>query len=115
LSKKILFCLKNKTKNKRKLQKYIMQLEILSNLRNLQPEITKQLSTVSINYDITKDLRFQEGINQGIEQGIEKKEHEFAISLIRSTDFDDSKIATLVGVEEIFIKNIRKALDDTKK
>jgi hypothetical protein len=70
---------------------------------------------MSINYDITKDLRFQQGINQGIEQGIEKKEHEFALSLLRSTDFDDNKIATLVGVEEIFIKNIRKTLEDNKK
>jgi hypothetical protein len=68
--KKILFCLKNKTKNKKKLQKYIMQLEILSNLRNLQPEITKQLSTMSIHYDITKDLRFQQGIELGVEQGV---------------------------------------------
>ena len=43
-----------------------MQLEILSNLRNLQLEITKQLSTMSINYDVTKDLRYLEGKEIGI-------------------------------------------------
>ncbi len=58
--------LKDKTKNKKKLEKLIMQLEILSNLRNLQLEITKQLSTMSINYDVTKDLRFLEGKEIGI-------------------------------------------------
>ncbi len=39
--KKILTCLKNKTKNKRKLQKLILQLEMLSNLRKLQPQVIK--------------------------------------------------------------------------
>ena len=61
----ILLCLKSKVKNKRKLQKLIFQLEILSNLRNLQPEITKQLSTMSIDYDVTKDLRFIQGEEVG--------------------------------------------------
>jgi hypothetical protein len=62
--------LQSKTKNKKRLQKLIMQLEILSNLRNLQPIIKKQLSTMLIDYDITKDLRYLEGIEKGIEKGI---------------------------------------------
>ena len=62
---RIIKSLKDKTKNKKKLEKLIMQLEILSNLRNLQLEITKQLSTMSIDYDVTKDLRFIQGEEVG--------------------------------------------------
>jgi predicted transposase/invertase (TIGR01784 family) len=70
--KRILKTLKSKTKNKKKLQKFIFQLEILANLRNLQPEIIKNISNMSIHYDITTDLRYQQGIEQGLEQGIEQ-------------------------------------------
>ena len=56
-------------KNHKKRQKFFLQLEILSNLRNLQAEIIKQFSTMSIHFDIKKDLRYQQGIEQGIEQG----------------------------------------------
>jgi hypothetical protein len=69
---KILKTLKSKTKNKKKLQKFIFQLEILANLRNLQPEIINNISNMSIYYDITTDLRYQQGIETGIEQGIEQ-------------------------------------------
>jgi hypothetical protein len=67
--KKIITCLQNKTQNRRKLEKYIFQLEILSNLRKLQPIITKQLSTMSIHYDVTTDLRFLQGKEVGAETG----------------------------------------------
>ena len=63
---------KQKTKNKKKLQKFIFQLEILANLRNLQPEIINNISNMSIHYDITTDLRYQQGIEQGVAQGIEQ-------------------------------------------
>ena len=106
---RIITCLKNKTKNKRKLQKFVMQLEILSNLRNLQPEITKQLSNMSIHYDVTKDLRFIQGIEQGAEQEAIEKNLTFATSLIQNTDFDDDKIALLVGVTPEYVKNLRNA------
>jgi hypothetical protein len=75
---KIILALKDKTKNKRRLQKLIMQLEILSNLRNLQPIIKKQLSTMSIHYDVTKDLRYL----QGEEKGEEKGKNEKAIEVV---------------------------------
>jgi predicted transposase/invertase (TIGR01784 family) len=49
-----------------------MQLEILSNLRNLQTQIVKQISAMPITFDIKKDLRYQQGKEEGIEEGIEK-------------------------------------------
>jgi len=59
-------------------------LEILSNIRNFQPETIKQLSAMPIMYDLKTDMRYQQGheegreeglmngIEKGIEQGIEK-------------------------------------------
>jgi predicted transposase/invertase (TIGR01784 family) len=63
--------LKDKSKNIQKLQKIIFQLEILSNLRNLQSEIVKQINAMPITFDIKKDLRYQQGEEDGIEKGID--------------------------------------------
>jgi hypothetical protein len=87
-------------------------LEILSNLRNLQAEIIKQFSTMSIHFDIKKDLRYLQGIEQGIEKGIEQgvseKNKDFVLSLLANTDFDNDKIALLVGVSAEFVVTLRK-------
>lgn len=39
-----------------------------------------------------------------------KKNREFTINLITNTDFDDAKIATLVGVDAAWVAKIRKGL-----
>ena len=58
-----------------------------------------------IHYDVTKDLRFI----QGVEQAVSEKNLFFTISLIQNTDFDDAKIAMLVGVTVEYVKNLRNA------
>jgi hypothetical protein len=94
-------------------QKFFLQLEILSNLRNLQAEIIKQFSTMSIHFDIKKDLRFQQGVEigneQGIEIGISQKNKDFVLSLLANTDFDNEKIAQIVGVSVEFVQNLKKS------
>jgi predicted transposase/invertase (TIGR01784 family) len=108
---KIIKALENKSKNQKKLQKYIQQLEILANLRNLQPLIIKHISTMSIYFDIEKDLRYQQGeergIEKGIQKGIEKSNRLFVESLLQNTDFDDAKIALLVGVTADYVMAMR--------
>jgi hypothetical protein len=110
----IIVCLKNKTKNKRKLQKLILQLEMLANLRKLQPQVIKTIEDMSLNYDIQTDLRYLQGIEQGIEQGVSQKAAEdkrnFSISLLENTDFDDAKIALIVGCSTMFVAEIRASL-----
>ena len=93
--KRIITCLKDKTKNKKKLQKLIMQLEILSNLRNLQPEITKILTTMSITYDVTQDLRYLEGV----EIGVEKNKKEMIVKLLKEGSWSLQKISDFVEVD----------------
>jgi flagellar biosynthesis/type III secretory pathway protein FliH len=95
---------------------------MLSNLRKLQPQIIKTIEDMSLNYDIQTDLRYLQGVEQGFEQGIEKgiekgaekaaseKDYQFAKSLILSTDFDNEKIAALVGVTIGYVVNLRVSL-----
>ncbi len=42
-------------------QKCVKQLEILSNLRNLQQETINQIEKMPLTYDLEKDIRFQQG------------------------------------------------------
>ena len=70
-----------------------------------------------IHYDVTKDLRFIQGFEEGIRRVTEQRIRQvaseknltFTISLIQNTDFDDDKIATLVGVTVEYVKNLRNA------
>ena len=57
------------------------------------------------------DLGIERGIDLGIEKGEAKKNKEFATSLIISTDFDNAKIALLVGVTEQYVIDLRIELE----
>ena len=60
------------------------------------------------------DLGIEKGIDLGIEKGASSKEAEknktFTTSLLTSTDFDDAKIALLVGVTEQYVIDLRSEL-----
>ena len=70
-------------------------------------------------YDYIIDIGIEKGIEKGIDLGIEKgaslKEEEknknFASSLIISTDFDNEKIAMLVGVTAEYVKDLRAIIE----
>jgi predicted transposase YdaD len=50
-------------------------------------------------------------MQRGIEQGVKKKSEDFAISLILSTDFDNEKIALLVGdISPDYVQKLREEL-----
>ncbi len=53
---------------------------------------------------------WQKGREEGREEAFQKKDHIFATDLILSTDFDDTKIAALVGVNVDFIKTLRQEI-----
>ena len=89
---------------------------MLANLRKLQPQVIKTIEDMSLNYDIQTDLRFLQGIEQGIEQGMSLKEIEkqkdFTISLLENTDFNDAKIALLVGCSVVFVSELRATFNN---
>ncbi len=48
-----------------RIDKYIRQLEIIANLRNLHEETVLATRKMALTYDLTKDLRYQEGEEKG--------------------------------------------------
>jgi len=70
--RKIILQLQNLIPDQENLQKYCKHLEILSNIRKLQPETIKQLSAMPITYDLKTDLRYQQGREEGLVDGVIK-------------------------------------------
>jgi hypothetical protein len=104
--REILKTLKSKAKNKRKLQKFIFQLEILANLRNLQPEIVNNISDMSIFYDITTDVRYQ----QGIEQGVLRKARRMVEKALQKGNMSLQEIADLAEVDIDFVIRVQNEI-----
>jgi hypothetical protein len=110
---KILLALEQKIKNKRVLQKYIFQMELLANLRDLQPLISYQITNMSINYDLSKDFRFNQGIDLGISQG----EHNIAKTMVRTSltkGLSIEFIAELLQKPVTYIQTIQAEIEEEK-
>lgn len=99
----ILGNLRKYVRNTRSLRKYCTQLEILSKLRNLQPQTIQQIEAMPITYDITTDIRYQ----QGIEQGIEQKNRKIVEKLLANGRFSLREIAEIADVSIDFVIEIQ--------
>lgn len=88
--------------DKIKLQRYLKQLGILSNLRNLQEETFKQIEKMAFEYDIETDYLFK--------KGKEKRNEEIIINMIKSGEFSVEKIAEIANVEVEYVKQLNKDL-----
>lgn len=98
------------------LEKHFVQLEIIANLRNLQPLLTKIMETMPITYDLRKDIRYKQGKLEGkiegklegkIEGKIEAalaKDQTFVISLLSNGISPLEKIADLTLLDLDFVK-----------
>ncbi len=114
----IIHQLNNLTKEHERLQKYYKQLEILSNLRKLQPEVIKQVKHMPLDYNIKTDLRYQQGVEEGIEKGIEKgfgmgvsqKTLEVIVNLILQSDHTNLFIAGITGTDVQFVEEVRSII-----
>ena len=92
-----------------KQEKCIIQLEVLSKLRNLQEEMVKQISIMAFTYDLQTDIRYNQGISQGISQGEEKKAV-VAIKNMLVAKFPFEQIASIVDVTYDFVKKVADSL-----
>ncbi len=97
------------------LNKYYRQLEILSNLRNLQLETTKFIGNMPLTYDIRTDLRFKEGRQEGRQEGLESGVILIIINLVLKSDHDDAFISAISGVEAAQVAQIRRIIKDYPK
>lgn len=107
------------TPEQERLTKYSKQLEILSNLRKLQPEILKQIEAMPITYDLSTDARYQQGMQQGMQQGenkgIEKgQELKARITVERmllAGQHTEEEIAFFADVSLGFVKKIKANIE----
>jgi len=121
----ILNRLKELTPDGLRLQKYIVQLNILSQLRNLEDvttKISKQMLTFDINrVPILKEAidkgveqgmaqGMEKGMAQGIAQGIEIAKRENVINMLKLGVSKD-QIALFLNVSHDFIETIEKSND----
>jgi predicted transposase YdaD len=96
---------------KRKLQRYIRQLTVLAQLRNLRDETKNQLQTMPITFDITKDSWYLKGKAEGKAQGKaeegEKVKRNMIISLLRNTTLSVAAIAQAAEVDETYVAELK--------
>ena len=104
----ILRKLQSLTNDEPKLRRYVRQLEILSNLRDLQPTTIKYTEAMPITYNLETDVRYQ----QGIEKGAEKRAEKIIVSLLQSGLLSDRQIAE---VADTSLKNIQRIKKQIKK
>ncbi|WKN46155.1 hypothetical protein [Tunicatimonas pelagia] len=103
---RIIFKLQNAAQSPADLNRYIRQLLVLSRLRKLDGEIEKQVKSMPITYDITKDRLY----NRGVEQGIEQKTQAMITRLIRQGLLTDEQIAEVAEVTVAQIVQVRAKL-----
>lgn len=94
-------------------RKFLKQLEVLSLLRNLQEATIKQIDMINLSYDITKDVRYNQGKDVGLEQGLEQGRLETTIFGIRNMllkNLAEDLIAEILNVESSFVIQIKQEL-----
>ena len=81
-------------------------MEILSKLRKLQKQTIQTITQMGWEYELETDIRYLQG------KEVENRESKtlFVTNLLTQTDFDNAKIALLVGVPIDFIEKIKKSL-----
>ena len=103
--------------NHRNLQKYYVQLEILSKLRKLQPLTKEKIDKMPVTYDLKTDVRFVQGQEQGIELERKRNEQEklkrdtaLIENLLLNSTLTTSRIAKFVDVPESIVQTIEERL-----
>ena len=109
-------------------QRIVNQLEVISGLRNLQPIIVELIPKImALDYDIRKDLRYQqgmqkgleeglekgleEGLEKGLEEGLEKKQDKMILALLKIGKLSMEEIANAAEVPLDYIKKIAEELN----
>ncbi|MBL7815049.1 MAG: hypothetical protein JNL70_08565 [Saprospiraceae bacterium] len=103
------------------LSKYVVQLQVLSNLRNLQPEVFEIVKKIPMIFDIdlSKDPMFKEaidkgheiGLEKGLKKGLEKGLDQSIIRLLQSKILTHQQIADVLNVPLARVEKLQKELD----
>ena len=92
-------------------QRIVNQLEVISGLRNLQPIIVELIPKImALDYDIRKDLRYQQGMQKGLEEGLEKKQYKMILAFLKLGKLSMEEIANAAEVSLDYVKKIAEEL-----
>ena len=104
----ILRKLQQLSEDERKLRRYVRQIEILANLRNLQLQVVKHTEAMALTYNIKTDIRYQQGIEKGIEKGKEAEKEEMIVAMLQSGLLTNEQIAQLADTSLKQIQQLKK-------
>ena len=85
-----------------KLQKFARQLQILSMLRNLQPQTNKIIQNMALTFDIREDIVYKQGLSDAAEKTITK--------MLTESDLTVEQIANFASVEVGYVIKIQTTL-----
>ncbi len=112
LVEEILRRLQNKVKEEIRLSKYIKQLEILSQLRDLQKVVYQKRNAIDIMYDIKKDPAYQRGEEEGEKRGErigeEKGEFKKAVTIAKAMKRAGEPVEKIAQYTGLSVEQINK-------
>jgi hypothetical protein len=108
---KILNRLKELDDSGLKLEKHLVQLEIIADLRNLQPLLTKIMDTMPITYDLKRDIRYNQGKDLGKVEGKLEEKQLFVVRLLQEEGINKDKISNFADVSLAFVEKTQKAYE----
>ena len=83
--------------------RHINQLRVLSQLRNLEEEISEIMESIATFFSIERDPFYKKGEAKGKKTIVK--------NLLRTTDFSTTRIASLAEVTEDFVLEVKKSLN----
>ncbi len=66
---------------------------------------------MALDYDIRKDLRYQQGMEKGLEEGLEKKQDKMILALLKIGKLSMEDIAEAAEVSLDYVKKIAEELN----
>jgi predicted transposase YdaD len=91
-------------------KKYLNQLRILAQIRNLAPVNKMIMESLSKYFREDRDMFYIRGEQKGELRGLEKGKTEVVKNLLLETKFTIAKIASLANVTEDFVEKVKKPL-----
>ncbi len=65
---------------------------------------------MALDYDIRKDLRYQQGMQKGLEEGLEKKQYKMILAFLKLGKLSMEEIANAAEVSLDYVKEIAEEL-----
>lgn len=106
--RRIFVTLRAQIPDERELQKYLTQLEILSNLRDGYNEIViEEIKNMAFTFNLEADGRYKQGVQQGIQKGFEQGATEKQQQIARESLLNGGTVEFTAKVTGLSLKQVR--------